>query len=281
MESGKSIFGFSAPFSPDGAASPAPFPPWHYVGDYIVVEYRADPKAVRAALPADFSLGDDAGRCALFFSDCQYATDAGEEFLDPAVSQYRECLLAIAATFDGKPSAFMPYIFVDNDNAMIRGHIQGMSKQIGTVRMTRAYDVESRASPMIRAGGRFGATLSHRDRMLCRAVVTLEKATDTAPNRMLGRLINRRHFADLSRARHTHPLVHQYVRQLTRDVRMTNLWEGAAQLEFMQGAPDGFAALAPVEVGRGYRYTFAMTIDDLAVVKDLKDSPVAAERHGT
>jgi acetoacetate decarboxylase len=276
MNSEQTIRGFTAPFSPSGVASPAPFPPWHYVGDYLVVEYFADPQAVRAALPPEFGVQDDTGRCALFFSDCQYATDGGEELVDPAVSQYRECLLAVAATFEGKPAAFMPYIFVDNDNALIRGHIQGMPKQLGVVRMTRAYAVESPASPAVGPGGRFGATVSHRDRLLARAAVTLEKQAEVAPNRMLARLINRRHFPDLARLRHGLPLIHQYVRQQTRDVRMANLWEGAARLEFPQASLEGFGALAPITVGRGYRYTFAMTIDDLTVVKDFATDAVSA-----
>jgi acetoacetate decarboxylase len=261
--------GFSVPFSATGRSATAPSPPWHYVGDYLAVEFWTDPQAVAALLPAPLTAGEDPGKCALFFSDCQYATDDGDEPLDPAVSQYRECLLVVSATHEGKPSAFMPFIFVDNDNSMVRGLIQGMPKQLGVVRMTRTYAVPSKAAPGLGAGARFGASLSYRDRMLVRARVTLEELTDQAPNRMMARLINRRHFPDLSLERHGQPLVHQLVRQKVRDVRISEIHTGPAELEFLPQDIHELASLRPLRVGAGYRYSFAMTIDDLTVVADL------------
>ena len=44
--------GYSLPRSPEGRASLVPPPPWHYVGDFLVLEYWADPAAVAAVLPA-------------------------------------------------------------------------------------------------------------------------------------------------------------------------------------------------------------------------------------
>ena len=261
--------GFSVPYSATGRSATAPLPPWHYVGDYLAIEFQADPAAVAELLPPGMSLGEDAGRCAAFFSDCQYATDGGDELFDPAVSQYRECLVVAAAVFDGKPSAFMPYIFVDNDNSMVRGLIQGMPKQLASVRMTRAYDVESPAAGFVGEGGRFGATLAHRDRRLIEARVTLRSRTDHAPNRMMARLINRRHFPDLEKANHARPLIDQLVRQKTRDIRISDIWTGEASLSIFDSPAHELGRLKPTGVGAGYRYSFAMTIDDLSVVSDL------------
>ena len=44
--------GYSLPLSPGGTASLVPAPPWHYVGDFLVIEYWAEPAAVAAVLPA-------------------------------------------------------------------------------------------------------------------------------------------------------------------------------------------------------------------------------------
>lgn len=259
--------GFSTPFSVSGRSSTAPTPPWHYVGDYLAIEFEAAPDAVAELLPPGMTLGEDAGRCAMFFSDCQYATDGGEELFDPAVSQYRECLVVASAMFEGKPSAFMPYIFVDNDNSMVRGLIQGMPKQLAVVRMTRAYSTPSPAAGFVGEGGRFGATLTYRDRRLVDARITLREQTDKAPNRMMARLINRRHFPDL--ANHGQPLLHQLVRQKTRDIQLSDIWKGEAELSMFDSPTHELGALKPLKVGAGYRYTFAMTIDDLSVVADL------------
>ena len=35
--------GYSLPLSPGGRSSLVPSPPWHYVGDLMVIEYWADP----------------------------------------------------------------------------------------------------------------------------------------------------------------------------------------------------------------------------------------------
>ena len=43
--------GYTAPRSPEGRASLVPPPPWHYVGDMLVIEYWADPAAVAELLP--------------------------------------------------------------------------------------------------------------------------------------------------------------------------------------------------------------------------------------
>ena len=43
--------GYSIPRTSTGRASLVPPPPWHYVGDFLVVDYWADPDAVRAVLP--------------------------------------------------------------------------------------------------------------------------------------------------------------------------------------------------------------------------------------
>lgn len=261
--------GFSVPMSASGRSATAPYPPWHYVGDFLAIEYQADPGEIAELLPPGMSLGEDAGKCAVFFSDCQYATEGGEELFEPAVSQYRECLVVAAAVFDGKPSAFMPYIFVDNDNSMVRGLIQGMPKQLASVRMTRAYDVRSPAAGFVGEGGRFGATLAHRDRRLAEARVVLQSKSDHAPNRMMARLINRRHYADLEGTNHAKPLIDQLVRQKTRDISISDIWTGEASLSIFDSPTHELGRLKPVKVGAGYRYTFAMTIDDLSVVADL------------
>ena len=39
------VTGYTIPRSPEGRSSLVPYPPWHYVGDFLVVEYWADPDA--------------------------------------------------------------------------------------------------------------------------------------------------------------------------------------------------------------------------------------------
>ena len=43
--------GYSAPRTPEGRSSLVPYPPWHYVGAFLVVDYWADPERAVAFLP--------------------------------------------------------------------------------------------------------------------------------------------------------------------------------------------------------------------------------------
>src|SRR5205085_6118473 len=95
--------GYSPPLSPTGSASLVPSPPWHYVGDFLVIEYWADPAAVAAVLPPGLSpFADDPGRCAALFVDWQSCSDGGGELLDPARSQYKEFFIVVNATLGGE-----------------------------------------------------------------------------------------------------------------------------------------------------------------------------------
>lgn len=264
------LTGFSVPLSPTGGSSLAPTPPWHFVGNFLVVEYWAEPEAVRAVLPPGLEPGEDPGKCAVFFSDNQYASDGGRELADPAVGQYMEAFVAVSATWEGKPAGACPYIFVDNDNSMMRGQIQGMPKQIGTIRMTRSFAIPSKAAPTAGQGGLFAGTLTHRDRRLIEATIRLEEETTDLPNRMLQRMINMRYFPRLTQGQQNRPAVHELVRQRVRDTAMSPVWRGPATLEFGRSPWSEIGDLAPLRVGYGYRYTFAMTVDDLLSVRDLR-----------
>ena len=46
------LTGYTVPRSPSGRSSLVPYPPWHYVGDFLVVEYWADPERAVSCLPA-------------------------------------------------------------------------------------------------------------------------------------------------------------------------------------------------------------------------------------
>jgi acetoacetate decarboxylase len=88
--------GYSLPLSPRGHASIIPSPPWHYVGDFLVIEFWADPDAVAAVLPPRLApYADDPGRCAALFVDWQSCSDSGEELLDPVVSDEDEPLVPL------------------------------------------------------------------------------------------------------------------------------------------------------------------------------------------
>jgi acetoacetate decarboxylase len=261
--------GYTLPRTPQGTSSLTPAPPWHYVGNCLAVEYESDPEAVREFLPGGLEL--DSSRCAAYFVEWQFASETGEEYLDPVRSQYRESIFLVSARFEGTPCAFCPFIWVDQDVSLMRGFAQGWPKQIGSTWITRAYDLPSKAGPVLGPGGRFGATLAARDRRLAEAQVTLREQTNDLPRPGFARAVNTRHFPDLVAGRHDHPLVHELVQLKSRDVRMSPIWKGEARLEVYDHPYLELSDLRPTTVLAGYRFSFALTVDDLVVLRDLRN----------
>jgi enduracididine biosynthesis enzyme MppR len=269
--------GYSLPRSPEGRSSLVPAPPWHYVGDFLVIEYWAEPEAVAAMLPPGLEPHSDPGRSAALFIDWQSCSDSGEELDDPVRSQYKEFFVVVNALLDGEPVTTCPYIWVDRDFALVRGWVQGFPKKLGSIQMTRHFGVESSAGPSLAAGGRFAGTLAANDRRLAFAAVTLERESADGPTHNDPPLVNVRHFPRLAAGRHEDPAVHELVRARSRDRSISPIWEGSAELELHEAAGEELAALAPVRVGKGFRFTFAYTVDDLETVRDYTRSDVGAE----
>jgi acetoacetate decarboxylase len=59
------------------------------------------------------------------------------------------------------------------------------------------------------------------------------------------------------------------VRARSRDRSISTIWEGSAALELFPAPNEEHTALAPIRTGKGFRFTFAYTVDDLATVKEL------------
>jgi acetoacetate decarboxylase len=260
--------GYSVPRSPEGRSSLVPAPPWHYVGDFLVLEYWADPDAVAAVLPPGLEPAPDPGRCAALFVDWQSCSDSGAELDDPIRSQYHEFFVVVNALLDGEAVTTCPYIWVDRDFALARGWVQGFPKKLGSIHMTRHFPLAGRAAPALAPGGRFAGTLAAGDRRLAFGAVTLEREAAEGPTHNDPPLVNVRHFTRLETGRHDDPAVHELVRARSRDRSISPIWEGSAELELYPAPNEELAALAPVRIGSGFRFTFAYTVDDLETVRD-------------
>jgi acetoacetate decarboxylase len=259
--------GFSLPLSPLGIANLAPAPPWHYVGDMLVIAYQADPHAVAALLPP--GLTPTSGDCLAYFCDWQFTSD-GSELRDPIRSQYKEFFVVLNAAYEGRAVTTCPYIFVTQDASLMRGHIQGFPKQFGSIALTRTFGVPSLAAPVLGPGGTFIGTLAAHDRRLVEASVMLEHETAGGMPFGSAPLLLVRHFPRLAAARQNEPAVHELVQHQVRDRVVSAIWEGSATLRYFDSPAHELHALAPIAVGRGYRYTMALTIDDQIELRDLR-----------
>jgi hypothetical protein len=219
--------GFSVPLSPEGRASLTPTPPWFYAGDLLVIDFAADPAAVKAVLPPHLETDpNDPGGCVAFFVAWQYASESGDEYLDPARSQYNEFILLVNALYRGKAVSTCPYIYVDSDVAMARGWIQGWPKKRGEVHTTRAHPLASKAAPRIEPGGRFGGSLSANGRRLAETVVELEKVSDDPVYFGKRPVVNLRYFPQLAGGGKAKPAVCELVRSILSGAQRTEVWQG-------------------------------------------------------
>ena len=260
--------GYTVPRTPAGQASLVSPPPWHYVGDFIVIDFHAEPEAAVSLLPEGLEPHPDPGRCAAVFADWQSCSDAGGELIDPVRSQYREFYLVVSGLLDGEPVTTCPFIWVNQDFALARGWIQGFPKKLGDVWMTRSFDLECLASPRVAQGARFGATCSARGRELVRATLTLDRESRSGSAHTDPALVNVRHFPRLAAGRHGDPQIHELVRARSRARSVSTIWEGSATLDLSPAPGEEHTLLSPVRVGRGYRFTFAYTVDDLTTVRE-------------
>lgn len=174
------VRGFLFPRTATGRSSLLPAPPWHYSGTMLTIEYRTDPDVVASLLPAPLApADDDPGAVALIWAEWQACSDGFDELLDPVRAQYAEAFLVARCRYRGQDYSRCLYIWVDRDDAMVRGHHQGYPKKLGSIRMTRPVTV-GRAGPRLEPGGRFGATLAANDRRLAEATFTITGESDHA-----------------------------------------------------------------------------------------------------
>ena len=177
----------------------------------------------------------------MLFIDRQYS-GSRDEYLDPIRSQYCEFIVLLDARWQGTPVAWCPNIYVDNDQALARGWIQGFPKKLGTVSQTRTFTVPNRAAPALGPGGRFAATASAVGYRLANALITLQ-APLADPHTLAARpMVNLRHFPRLAAGQQGDPAVHELVMALLDD-------------------------LAPLLTGAGFRFELAYTVTDLHSLK--------------
>ena len=255
--------GYFTPRTPLGLAAAAPPPPWHYSSDIIGVEYQADPKATAALLPPGLSPDPKTnGHAALLFLDWQF-TAQNDELLDPARYQYREAFVLIDAVWRDTPVMFCPFIYVDNDAAFARGWAQGFPKRIGSVFQTRAFAAPSAAGGPVAPGRRFAGTVAAHGVRLAEARITLEKPEPDVTKIFNRPTVNVRWFPRLAAGEHDKPAVNELALSITDDLRIVDMWTGAAEVRMPEVAGEEMHMLAPVRTGLGFRCSMSYSVTDL------------------
>jgi acetoacetate decarboxylase len=262
--------GFHYPLTPKGKSTLNPAPPWYYSSDFLSIEFWADASAVAAVLPAGLEADRAAnGHGAALFYDWQFSGN-NEEYLDPERYQYREFFILVDALYDGKPVAYCPYIFVDNDAALARGWTQGYPKRLGRVFQTRYHAATGKAGPALAAGSKFAGTVTASGRRIAEAVVTLREPVKDLSALAQKPVVNLLHFPRLAADKQGQPVVHELVENIPHDVKIEQAWIGEGALKLPAADGEELSDLAPVRTGKGVRASLAYIVDDLKTLKDLR-----------
>jgi len=268
IASSSPLKGYAVPLTPEGRSSIDPPPPWHYSSDCLAIEYWADPPEVAALMPPGMA-ADGAGRCFFWFLDWQF-TGENDELTDPARYQYREALVLLDAVYEGMKVTYCPYIFVDNDAAIARGWIQGFPKRLGSIFQTRSFAAPSPAAAPLAAGSRFGASVSAHGERIATARIQLEEPV-ADPTTVFNRPTTiRRYFPQLTAGRQQVPAVDELTLSLTDNPAIVDMWAGRAELVLPDVPGEEIHRIAPLRVGRGYRFSMSYSVTDLRILRDYR-----------
>ena len=254
--------GLFYPFTDTGVSSLLPSLPWHYAGNCVAAEYKADYDELLKLIPDGIELTDN--KVAVHFFDWQSGSDE-TDYMDPIRSQYKEALFFLNISYKGKAGAFCPFIWVDNDVPMMRGLLQGYPKQFGSIWITRPYPIPGKASPVIGAGGRFAGSCAAKDHRLMDLAIELENAGTALPAPGLGQgVINRMAIPDITEEGMGTMLLDKIVsKSNTSGVEVGNIWEGKADLKIYSDYYPELAYLQPVEMGRGVFFSMCFSVESL------------------
>jgi acetoacetate decarboxylase len=247
-----SLMGTPFPRTPSGRASLLPPTPWHYSGDLLSVEYRTDPAAVAALLPDGVTLAhddEDPGAVAFIWADWQSCGDDGAELLDPVRSQYREAYVVVRCRYGGQLYSRCLFIWVDKDFALVRGHLQGYPKKMGSIHQTRPV-AHGRAGPRLEPGAVFAMTLAASDRRLAQGTVTLTGPSDHNGFVNGHAMLHHRWFPAIELD--GRDSLAEVVTMSSVDLDLGPAYVGTATLDLFDAPSEELVSIAPREIIAGY-----------------------------
>jgi acetoacetate decarboxylase len=244
--------GLSFPRTTTGRSSILPPLPWHYSGDLLTVEYRTDPGAIRRLLPDELELphdDEDPGAVAVIWADWQARSDDGRELDDPIRLQYKEAFVVVRCRWRDQLWSRCVFIWVDKDFAMVRGHLQGYPKKLGSIQVSRPVTV-GRGGPRLAPGELFAGTIAAYDRRLAQARVTLRGPSEH--NGFVNGLAMLHHRYLSTIEVDGNDSFSELVTMRGVDVELSPAWQGDAEIELFDSPTEELATLAPREMIGGY-----------------------------
>lgn len=250
--------GYSTPLSPSGDCSVVLPPPWVFGTDGMHVRLEVDPSIFVDYLPPGLEPSDEPGLVEVAF--CEMASVSGayplESVEHPERVNFRECLIKMSCSFEGRKGWFVPFTWVDTDFALVRGHIQGFPKRLGAIAATR-FSTEHPATGGRRKGATIGACLVTPSGLCIKATHTCQ--AEAPPERFPAfPFFLLRHFPSVENP--LHPSICELVEPVTSESTRRNLWTGPGTLDVFGPDSDERRLLRSATVRHTYSLVSSVTI---------------------
>lgn len=252
--------GYAVPMSPRGSAEIVGGTPWNFAVDILSVQYRTDPAAIAALLPAPLEPSREEPEVAyVWFGDWQGLWAGHEDMLavNPERCLYTECLIGVRCSHQGVEGHRVVYIWVDRDFSLARGWFMGFPKKIGSIHMgtrNRHLHALNPAMQACGAGSRYGAFCeSHGERLVTAGITVTDRiGPEELPKPFGTDLFHTLHFPSADVNGTERPLLHQLVRTVSSDISFGELWSGHGELTYHGSPFEEHDALAPKEILGAY-----------------------------
>jgi len=262
--------GYMVPSPPAGKAKEVVALPRYCAGDFLAVEFWTSPDASAAAIGPVLTPDQSAsGHAWAVFVDWQFSSQ-DDEPSDSAPDQYREFFVLLDAMWRGTSVVRRTHVYVDQAPTMARGWVQGYPRKLGAVSQTRSFATPGRASAALAAGTRLSGSLSVCGQRQAEATIILREPMHDASHVLWRPTVNQRYlplFA--SEGRSDRPRVHELVTDIAQDFHFANSWRGDAELHISKSVHKDLDALAPLRVGKGYRWSMSCTVSDVRVLESF------------
>ncbi|MCL7388094.1 MAG: acetoacetate decarboxylase family protein [Thaumarchaeota archaeon] len=257
---------WSGPFTRSGKSALVPKGPWHYALSGLAVHYKASLEFLKDVVPKPLEL--DNGEVLAYLVDVvSWSPNAAEVNIEaPDMVQYGEAAFFLKVKHEGNTYAYCPYMWVDNDVALLRGLLAGWPKKLARLAITRLH-------PMLPAlnrpkkGMKLGGYAMRYGYGLYSIRVELEQENPSKKLPLLGEypFILPRYFADIA------PSLGG-VNELVEFVGEADIeaWEGKGGISIGGGFNDELDAFRPVGEVKGYYFNMLLKAKSLRSVAKME-----------
>jgi acetoacetate decarboxylase len=243
------------------AAPSYPRGPYRFIDrEYLIVSYKSDPDAIRAALPEPL-LPD--GTDTVLYEFIRMPDSAG-------FGDYTESGVVIPAMFEGRPVNFTAQMYLDDEPPIAGGReIWGFPKKNANPRLTIVHDT---LTGVLEYGGIIVAvaTMGYKHQHLLYDIAGRRQcSTEAIVERMSKTQVNLKLIPDVDGT----PAIAQLVAYELVDVQVKGAWSGPARLQLHAHVNAPVADLPVRTTLGGLHFTADLTLPYGRVLHDYKKSP--------